>query len=62
MKAKITLTIELEYDLDPSIYPEGMTPEEMVAMDVENYETEPYWLMENDKSVMTVKGEIIKDA
>lgn len=60
-RAKITVTFELEYELNPELYPKGATLEEMIAIDKESYETVPYFLMENEDAIMTVKGEVIEE-
>lgn len=33
---KVRATITVEWDLVPSLYPEGLTPQEMLKMDLEN--------------------------
>jgi len=59
MKVKVTLTYELEYDLRPEYYPEDMSPEQMVELDVQNYSDMPEFIMDNEGTKRTVKGEII---
>ena len=44
MKAKISITIE--YELEPYYYPDGATPQEMVDIDVKNFDSNPDTLYE----------------
>lgn len=45
MKAKATITYE--YEIDPSAYPEDVTPEEIAAIDLEGFTNEPWVIVEN---------------
>lgn len=43
---KVKLTVTVEYNLVPEYYPENCTPEEMVAIDQENFNSDPKALLE----------------
>jgi hypothetical protein len=36
MKAIITITATVEYEMNPDHYPDGLSPEEMLALDVDS--------------------------
>lgn len=60
--AKITVTVELVYELVPENYPSDMTFEEMVDFDVELIGTEVdtlSYLKEHDAEVVSIEGKVI---
>lgn len=62
MKAQITMTVTLEYDINPEAYPaECETWEDMVAFDVKEYYDDPVGLMENSGVNIHISGELATD-
>lgn len=57
MRAQITFTVE--YDINPDHYPEGATPEEMLAVDLENAEEMPYAFI--DMEGMRIMGRLLEE-
>ena len=56
-KFKIEVTLTVEYEIDPKLYPKGYTPEECLAMDLRSFEDDPCMItMYND---IKVKGRIV---
>lgn len=54
MRFQITLTVD--YEVNPQSYPEGSSPEDMLDIDVANYESDPTSLLllcENENFVVT---------
>ena len=61
-RARITCTFTIEFDLDPLNYDHpSITPEEMLAIDVQNFEDNPELLFEYNWEAYKVTGEIIND-
>jgi hypothetical protein len=58
MKARITVIHTNEYDLNPAYYPEGISNEDMLNLDVNSIKEDPYYFLENCKT-LEVKGELI---
>jgi hypothetical protein len=46
MKARITLTATMDYEVDPTLYPEGLTCEDMINCDVTSYTDDPMMLLD----------------
>ena len=65
MKAKITITIEWEYETSPEDY-KGLnleTDEERLNYDINAVKDDPWALLESgDWTVKEVKGELVKEA
>lgn len=59
MKAKLKIVIEVEYPLIPSSYPEGSTPEQMVEMDVQQTDEDPFIIITGENATWTITGEVI---
>lgn len=60
MKARITVTFE--YELKPDYYPDGMSPAEMVQLDVDNYQGDIGAAFEAIQSYeLTFAGEAVED-
>ncbi len=59
-RAKITITFEMEYEIQPQYYPDGMTAEEMVELDVENYKGDFMLLIDHEDAKMkSIEGELV---
>jgi len=58
-KARIIITCTIEYDLDPELYPEGSTPEQMIEFDRQNALDDPFLFFEMDNADFQVKAEMI---
>lgn len=58
MKARITITVE--YELDPELYPEGFTHEEMINSDINQIEEGDFTVFDMDDGY-TIKGEVLKE-
>lgn len=61
MKARYTMTIVVETELYPDNFPEGSTPEEMLAIDCDNFEAAPEEMLAWDTAEVNVAGELIED-
>lgn len=61
-KAKITMTIELEYEVDhPSDYKGAVTPEECLLIDVQGLKYDSSNIFDDSRANVTVEGMIISD-
>ncbi|MNC30078.1 hypothetical protein D3C75_783520 [compost metagenome] len=60
-KAKIVMTIELEYEVNPREYKGATTPEECLLIDVQGLKYDPSNIFDDSRAKVTVKGEIIPD-
>jgi len=61
MKTRITITITVEYEQQPSLYAEAdRTPERMLAVDLQGAKDDPYLFMEMDIAVLDVTGQVIE--
>ena len=60
MKAKLIITAEIEYEINPSAYPSGMSLADMLAMDVKAAEADPYFMLEGQDVKWDVKGGFVK--
>jgi len=58
-KAKIKIVYELEYELNENYYPDSITHNQMLAIDVQSAIEDPFQTMENEKGKWTITGEII---
>ena len=56
-KYKVEMTFTIEYVIDPTLYPEGSSPETCLAMDIAEFNAAPELAMEYDD--IKVKGKII---
>jgi len=61
MKAKITITHILEYEIDHTYYPENLTPEQMLTLDIEGAKEDPTLYTAGDFGLLdiTVTGELV---
>ena len=60
-KAKITITIEVEFEQNPEFYPEDeRTPEKMLAIDLAAARDDPFLTMDCEEAKWTIIGEIVK--
>lgn len=55
---RITFNVVVEYEADPQNYPDGYTPEQMLAVDLANAEEDPFLLVEGGE--WTTTAEIVK--
>jgi hypothetical protein len=53
---RVSITVKVEYDLHPENYPVGSTIDEMIAIDVEAAEQDPYLFMDLEGSTFVVTG------
>lgn len=60
-KAKITMTIELEYEVNPSDYKGAVTPEECLLIDVQGLKYDPSNIFDDSRANVTVEGVIIPE-
>jgi hypothetical protein len=58
-KLRLNFHVIKEYEVDPSYYPEGSTPEEMLAIDLEGANEDSYASMEGDNCLWTITGEVL---
>lgn len=59
-KAKIKIVVEVEFEQDPKYYPEGSTPEQMLAIDLQGVNDDPYLTMDLEGAKWTITGEIVE--
>lgn len=59
-RAKIKIVVEVEYDQDPQYYPQGSTPEQMLEIDLQGANDDPYLTMELDSAKWTITGKTIE--
>lgn len=57
-RAKLILTFELDYELKPEYYPDGLTPMEMLEIDIDSYKEDFMLLVDHPSTTMTFKGEL----
>lgn len=60
-RARITMTIELEYEVNPLEYKGAATPEECLLIDVQGLKYDPSNIFDDSRANVTVKGEIIPE-
>ena len=58
-KAKLTIMVEVEFDLDPQNYPGLTDPLQMLKVDINGAEEDPYMWLGGDHAQWTIKGELI---
>lgn len=62
MKARVTVTAVVEYELKPENYPEGRrTPEAMLKMDLEAADDDTFMFLDNPNVKWAFKGETINE-
>lgn len=59
-KARIIIVVEVEYDQNPQYYPAGSTPEQMLELDLQNVNEDPYITMDNNSAKWTITGETVE--
>lgn len=52
--------VEVEYEPKPVYYPKGSTLEQMLAIDVEGANADPYLTMEDPNAKWTITGEVVE--
>jgi hypothetical protein len=60
-KAKITFLVEVEYEMSAENYPDGCTPEQMLAIDLAGANEDPY-LTIDDNATWTITGMLLSEA
>lgn len=59
MKVKLTMTVEVEYEIKEEYYKDCSSYEEMLALDMSNMEDDPYIFMDMDCAKVNIKGELL---
>ena len=63
-KVKVKFIIEYEYELQPEFYPEGLSAEEMLKIDIDNMNNDPLMVLDlaigDSLAKWETTGEIIK--
>ncbi len=59
MKARMTITVTIEYDIHPEHYPEGATTEGMLAIDIASANEDPYSFLDMDAG-WVITAEVIE--
>lgn len=59
MKAKITITIEHEYEIVPENYPTGLSEQAMLNLDIEGAQDDPCLYLFSPTSTIKVEGKLI---
>lgn len=59
MKAKLTIKVEIEFDIEPADYPGITDPMEMLKIDVDSVSDDPYLWMWRKDATWTFKGELL---
>lgn len=61
VKLKIRFVVDVEYQADPSNYPEdSRTPEKMLAIDLDGAKDDPFLMMDMPGAKMEITGEVAK--
>ena len=55
MKARLTLVSTYEYEIVPETYPDGITIEQMLAIDVANSYEDPTFIVERGEPSITAE-------
>lgn len=58
-KLRIQLTATLEYEANPTAYPDGSSPEQMLAIDLSNADDDTFMFLDNDDIHWEIKGEVM---
>lgn len=58
-KLRVIVTATLEYESDPEWYPDASTPEEMLAIDLENAKEDVFLFLDTSDTKWEFKGEVI---
>lgn len=58
-KIKLKIVCEVEYELQPSYYPDGSTLEQMLKIDLEGAIDDPFLTMDNENANWTITGELL---
>jgi len=61
MKAKVKLTIEKEYELNPEWYPPHFTAQQMLNTDIDGILDDPLALIDENNSNLKVEGELVNE-
>jgi hypothetical protein len=59
-KARFTFTVIKEYEMKPDYYPDCSTPSEMLKVDIDNANEDPY-LFIGDNCEWEIKAELIPE-
>lgn len=59
-KAKISILVEVEYEFQAEHYPEGSSEAEMLAIDLDGANADPYLTMDVQNAKWTISGELLK--
>lgn len=59
MKAKVSFLVEVEYEINPDHYEEGMSYEEMLAVDLEGANNDPFILIDSSSAKWTITGKLV---
>jgi heat shock protein HspQ len=59
MKHEITITATITIDVNPKNYPDSETPEEMLAVDMEQVDDDPFAYLEGDNVEWSFTGRIL---
>ena len=58
-KVKITILVEVEYDLKPEHYPPGSSPAEMLEIDLAGANDDPHLTMDSGNAKWTISGALV---
>jgi hypothetical protein len=59
IKLKLTVKVTCEYTPNPKHYPEGSTPQDMLEIDIEGADEDPFMFLGGDGLVWEVSGEVL---
>lgn len=60
-KAVLKFEIEVPYEIDPRNYPEGSSTSEMLSMDIEAANEDPFLFLESPNTVWKIGGHLLGD-
>jgi hypothetical protein len=60
IKLRVTVTAVVEYEANPEHYPGATTPQEMLAIDMEGADNDPYSFISTDSAEWKVTGEVVE--
>lgn len=60
-KAKITIQVEVEFNMVPKHYQTGSTSQQMLEQDLKSVKEDPYILMDSENAKWNITGELINE-
>lgn len=58
-KVKLTILVEVEYEMNPRFYPESFSDDERLALDLAGSKDDPYLMMDSGNTNFTITNKFI---